>query len=289
MNLDAEKQGTKQETNVMSEKKRILEAIRMRMRRNGMTYQQLARKLKVSEVTVKRYFSEERLPLEALDDVCKALGASLDDMLSDLKAMTFAQIDTFSTRQELALSKDEFLFVVFFMVARGYTFDEIDARLQPRDTARLIRALREMENLELVTFRSNSELRSLVSCNARFSPGGALWTRYSEVGIEEFFKSKFENSDEHFKLAVGYLSEEHAMTIRRKLESLEDEIKAFLASNRIADEKNPRRKFYWIAFGYRPMESSVLQVIAERSKLLNTKSKTKAKSADRTTKEQNAR
>jgi transcriptional regulator with XRE-family HTH domain len=270
---------TEQEVEIMSEKKRILESIRMRMRRNGMTYQQLARKLKVSEVTVKRYFSEERLPLEALDDVCKALGASLDEMLSDLKAMTFAQVDTFSTRQELALSRDEFLFVVFFMVARGYSFEEIDARLQPRDTARLIRALREMEELELVTYRSNQELRSLVSCNARFSPGGALWARYSEVGIEEFFKSKFDKSDEHFKLAVGYLSEEHAMTIRRKLESMEDEIKAFLASNRISDSKNHKRKFYWIAFGYRPMESSVLQVIAERSKLLSNRVKGKSKNS----------
>jgi transcriptional regulator with XRE-family HTH domain len=270
---------TEQDVEIMSEKKRILESIRMRMRRNGMTYQQLARKLKVSEVTVKRYFSEERLPLEALDDVCKALGASLDEMLSDLKAMTFAQVDTFSTRQELALSRDEFLFVVFFMVARGYSFEEIDARLQPRDTARLIRALREMEELELVTYRSNQELRSLVSCNARFSPGGALWARYSEVGIEEFFRSKFDKSDEHFKLAVGYLSEEHAMTIRRKLESMEDEIKAFLASNRISDSKNHKRKFYWIAFGYRPMESSVLQVIAERSKLLSNRVKGKSKNS----------
>jgi hypothetical protein len=118
-----------------------------------------------------------------------------------------------------------------------------------------------------------------VSCNARFSPGGALWARYSEVGIEEFFKSKFDKSDEHFKLAVGYLSEEHAMTIRRKLESMEDEIKAFLASNRISDSKNHKRKFYWIAFGYRPMESSVLQVIAERSKLLSNRVKGKSKNS----------
>jgi transcriptional regulator with XRE-family HTH domain len=253
----------------MSEKKRILEALRMRMRRNGTTYQQLAQKLKVSEVTVKRYFSEERLPLEMLDDVCRALDAGLDEMLADLKALNYAQIDTFSLAQEVALSESEFLFVVFFMVARGYSFDEIDSGLQPRDTAALIRALRTLEELELVTYQSNKDLRSLVSCNARFSPGGALWKKYGTVGISEFFNSTFEKPDEHFKLAVGYLSEEHALTIRRKLDSLEDEIKAFLAASRISPRKQSKQKFYWIAFGFRPMASSVLQTIAEKSKVLS--------------------
>lgn len=253
----------------MSEKKRILEAIRMRMRRNGTTYQQLAKKLKVSEVTVKRYFSEERLPLELLDDVCKALDAGLDEMLSDLKSLNYAQIDTFSSAQELALSENEFLFVVFFMVARGYTFEEIDAGLQPKDTPAVVRALRRLEELELVAYPSNSELRSLVSCNARFSPGGSLWKKYSAVGVEEFFNSTFEKPDEHFKLAVGYLSEEHAATIRRKLDTLEDEIKAFLAANRISSRKQGKQKFYWIAFGFRPMASSVLQTIAEKSRLIS--------------------
>jgi transcriptional regulator with XRE-family HTH domain len=253
----------------MSEKKRILEAIRMRMRRNGTTYLQLAKKLKVSEVTIKRYFSEERLPLEMLDQVCRALDAGLDDMLSDLKAYNYAQIDTFSESQEEALGANEFLFVVFFMVARGFSFAEIDAGLQPRDTAALVRALRELEELQLVQYQSDSDLRSLVSCNARFSPGGALWKKYSAVGIEEFFSSDFEKADEHFKLAVGYLSHEHAMTIRRKLDSLEDEIKAFLAASRISPRGHGKQKFYWIAFGFRPMASSVLQTIAEKSRLLN--------------------
>lgn len=252
----------------MSEKKRILEAIRMRMRRDGITYAKLANKLSVSEVSVKRYFSEERLSLDLLDDVCRALGATLDELLAEFKAVAHVQKDTFTEDQEKALADDEFLFVLFFMVARGYSFPAIDARFENKETAKIIKALRDLENLQLIEYPSNNELRTLVSSNAHIRPGGSMWKKYSAVSIQEFFNSNFQRGNEYFKLSLGYLTEENAKQLKKKFELLEDEIKTMLVVGQVTAKDVQKKQFYWIATCFRPMESSVLEVIAERSKLI---------------------
>lgn len=253
----------------MSEKKRILGAVRMRMRRDGMTYAQLAKKLSISEVSVKRYFSEERLSLDTLDEICKALNASLEELLAELKSLAHVQIDTFSHEQEQALAADEFLFNLFFMVARNYSFDAIEARFSKRSTpAKVIKGLRELETLRLIEYRSNKELRTLVSSNAQIKPGGALWKKHSAAGIKEFFDSSFSKSNEFFKLSIGYISDENAKHLKKKFELIEDEIKTMLAIESVTNKNSSNKKFYWIVSSFRPMESSVLEVIAERSKFL---------------------
>lgn len=251
----------------MSEKKRILEALRMRMRRDGMTYAQLAQKLSVSEVSVKRYFSEERLTLDMLDEVCAALGATLEELFADLRQLSEVQRQTFTEEQEFALAKDEFLFVLFFVVSRGFSFDELIEKFSSLKPAKLIKGLRELESLGLVSYPSNGQLRSLVSCNAQIRPGGPLWKRYSAVGIERYFDSKFSAANEYFSLSLGYLSERSIKILKGKFETLENEIKMLLTLEQLSEKSRERRRFYWLATSFRPMESSVLETIAERSKL----------------------
>jgi transcriptional regulator with XRE-family HTH domain len=252
----------------VSEKKKLLEAIRMRLRRDAITYGQLAEKLKVSEVTVKRYFSEERLPLEVVDEICGFLGCGILELLGDLKIEVREQKDTFTAEQERALADDDVLFVLFFMVARGLTFDQILENIQKKNAAVLVKALRELEHLGLVSYPTNEELRPLVSCNARISPGGALWKKYSQAGIEEFYSNQFSHANEYFRLHFGYLSEENVRTLRRKMENLEDEIKSLLALNGGLKRAGDPKKFYWVTQAFRPMPTSVLQLVAEKSNLI---------------------
>ncbi|MEY4065156.1 MAG: hypothetical protein RIR26_1364 [Pseudomonadota bacterium] len=240
----------------------------MRLRRDAITYGQLAEKLKVSEVTVKRYFSEERLPLEVIDEICRILGCGLLELMADLKSEIREQKDTFTPEQEKALASDEVLFVLFFMVARGLTFAQIVETVQKKDTALVVKALRELEHLELVSYPTNEELRPLVSCNARISPGGALWKKYSSAGIEEFYSNHFSHANESFRLHFGYLSDENVRMLKRKMENLDDEIKSLLALNGGLKRSGSSKNFYWVTHAFRPMPTSVLQLISEKSSLI---------------------
>ena len=61
----------------MNQKSKLLQAIRLRLKSLNMTYATLGEKLGISEVTVKRYFSEERMTLDTLDDICRVLDVEI--------------------------------------------------------------------------------------------------------------------------------------------------------------------------------------------------------------------
>ena len=252
----------------MSEKKRILESIRLRMRRDNLTYAQLAKKSKVSEVSVKRYFSEERLSLDTLDSICTALGASLEELLNDFKNSAKEEKTSFTEEQEQALANDEFLFVLFFIVARGYSYQSIMKKLHNKRPAEVIKGLRDLELLRLIEFRSEQNLRPLVSSNAGIKPGGALWKKYSSIAANNFFDCLFSQKDEYFSLSLGYLTEASEKQLRTKFEKIEVEIDTLLSLHKDPKKSNEKVKFFWIANSYRPMTSSILETLATKSKLL---------------------
>lgn len=255
----------------MSEKKKIHAAVKLKMRRDGITYAHLAKKLSVSEITVKRYFSEERLTLDTLDQICSALKTSLDELMADLKLASQMQKERFTREQELALAKDEFLFVLFYVVARKFSYEEILRKLSRHKPAKIIRGLRELEELNLIEFNSEKELRTLVSSNAAIRPGGPLWNQYSSVAIREFFESNFSGKNEYFDLSIGFLSVAGQERIRHLIEKVQKEIHALLQVENNTRGARDEGEFLWIASCYRPVGFSMLEVIAEKSKYLSNK------------------
>src|SRR5688572_12662090 len=58
----------------------IIEAIKQQLRRRGITYQALAKHLKVSEPTVKRDLARGNFTLARLDSICEILGVSIAEL-----------------------------------------------------------------------------------------------------------------------------------------------------------------------------------------------------------------
>lgn len=253
----------------MSEKTKILAAIKLRMRRDGMTYASLAKKLSVSEVTVKRYFSEQRLSLDSLDEICSVLNVTLDELMAELKASLQVQKEKFTQEQELALAKDEFLFILFYVVARKLSYQEILKRLSHHKPSKIIRGLRALEALQLVDFETEEKLRALVSSNAEILPHGPLWNRYSSVAINEFFASAFTGKNEFFDLSIGFVSKSGHGRVRQIIEKAQSEIHALLRLENSSSSARREGEFLWIASCYRPVGFSMLEIIAEKSQVLS--------------------
>src|SRR5688572_27325651 len=61
----------------------IVDAIKRRLRAQGITYQTLAKRLKVSEPTVKRDLSRGDFSLKRLDVICEVLGVTITDLVNE--------------------------------------------------------------------------------------------------------------------------------------------------------------------------------------------------------------
>lgn len=239
-------------------KKLIFSAIRLRMKISGMTYAELAKHLNVSETSVKRYFSEERMTVDTLDSICVALQTPLDAMLAEYKKSSPENAKSFTIEQEDALAASEQLFAIYFMVAGGWGFDDI-VKNHEISPAELTRTLRELEDLELVSFQTNAALLALLPIDAEWRVEGPLFKKFKAQAVHEFFDSDFMAANELLKLTFGPMLPDSAQIVRKKMISLQNEIQKIVEidSKHITDIA--AASGYWFVTALRPMSFSVIR------------------------------
>src|SRR5262245_51595697 len=66
---------------VVSESARIIEALKRSLKNRGLTYRDLARKVGLSEASIKRVFAEETFSLQRLEHICLAIGLSVSELV----------------------------------------------------------------------------------------------------------------------------------------------------------------------------------------------------------------
>src|SRR4051794_13722501 len=62
----------------------IFEALKRTLRAKGITYRELARRMEISEPTVKRIFHDRNCKLDRLLEICEAAGVELENVMGSL-------------------------------------------------------------------------------------------------------------------------------------------------------------------------------------------------------------
>ena len=65
----------------MADSRTLLKHLKARLREQGITYRELAQRLRLSEPTVKRDLSRGRFSLQRLDRICEVLNLTLEELL----------------------------------------------------------------------------------------------------------------------------------------------------------------------------------------------------------------
>ena len=65
----------------MSETAAIIEALKRDLKRRGLTYRDLAKKVGLSEASVKRVFASKSFTLQRLESMCAAVGTSVSELV----------------------------------------------------------------------------------------------------------------------------------------------------------------------------------------------------------------
>jgi len=83
----------------------LIQVLRSEIRAANMTYKQLAKRLDMSESSVKRVFLQGDMSLSGLEQICKAVGVSMEDVLCPA-ADCAPHADTLTLDQERSLVRD---------------------------------------------------------------------------------------------------------------------------------------------------------------------------------------
>ncbi|MGH8703206.1 MAG: helix-turn-helix domain-containing protein, partial [Burkholderiales bacterium] len=145
----------------MTEVAQITASLKKALRARGVTYAQLALRLRLSEASVKRLFWRGSFTLERLERICEYLDLDFYE-LARMSRRDGAVIFEPSLDQERALADDPRLFTVFYLLVNDWTLQDICAGYvisEPEGIRLLIR----LDRLKLIRLGINNQVKLLVS------------------------------------------------------------------------------------------------------------------------------
>ena len=182
---------------LVGELKRYLKA-------RGVTYAQLATRLRLSESSVKRLFARETFSLKRFEQICNALGIEIGDLV-ELMNERREYLTELSEEQEAALLSDTKLLLLTYLLINGWATGEIVAAYEigDRELERLLIRLHRAKIIELLPL---NRVKLLTARNFRWRPDGALHKFFERQVQREFLKSAFAGPGEKFAFVGGLLS-----------------------------------------------------------------------------------
>jgi len=166
----------------------LVDGIKLRLRAQGLSYRDLAKRLGLSEPTVKRDLSRGKFTLSRLDRICEALGVDIVDLL---QPQGVAPLTELSEAQEQALVANPKLLVVTYLVVNSWKMSEIVNTFQ-LDHNELSVLLTKLDRLRITDYRPPVRIKKLTGRNFNWRKDGPVHAYFIERVCPEFFNSRFE-------------------------------------------------------------------------------------------------
>ena len=182
----------------------IVDAIKRRLRAQGITYRQMAKRLKVSEPTVKRDLTRGDFSLKRLDEICDFLGTTVADLANEEPARE-QRITQFTDAQERALVADPRLVLLTYLLVNRWTLDEI-IRVVELGENDLVKALLVLDEIGIVKFRPPRGVRLLTARNFAWRKDGPVHAFFLQRVVPDYFRTRFDRTGDEFYFLAGSLS-----------------------------------------------------------------------------------
>ena len=156
----------------MARTKQIVDALKVTLKHQGITYRVLAEKLDVSESTIKQMFANGNFSLNRLDAICDLLEVDLNALLEVSESLE-DRVTSISIENEQALVENRKLLVVGYFLVNHWKVDEIVARYDISETE-IITLLARLDKMRLIELQPNNRVRLLMANNFSWHPNGCL-------------------------------------------------------------------------------------------------------------------
>jgi transcriptional regulator with XRE-family HTH domain len=182
----------------------LVDNLKRELRARNITYAAVAKRLGMSEASVKRMFSQKEFTLSRLDAICELAGIEFSDLARTLAAQD-AVISQLTYEQEREFVENHKLMAVALATLNHWTFEQIIS-FYDFDAAECTRLLARLDRLKFIELMPNNRVRLLVSRAFGWIPDGPIQRFFKEQAQGDFFGSSFDGENELMVLANGALS-----------------------------------------------------------------------------------
>jgi transcriptional regulator with XRE-family HTH domain len=239
----------------------LLDALKRVLREQAITYRELARRLSLSEPTIKRTFSTGQITLDRLQAMCDAVGITLFELSRRAETTARGDVYQLSIAQERRLVRETELFYFFWMLVSRHSLASIRRRYRISDV-KVRRYLAELHAIGILDQRSPERFVLKVPSHVVWNADGPIERLMVQRSVPAFLRGRFRGETEHFRFIVGNLTPRSAAIFKEQLAELVDRI--FTQSVRDdAMRPDARRTGTLVAFG--PMDFSLRDVMVGAS------------------------
>jgi len=200
----------------------LIRALKATLKSRGITYEELARRLKISHPSVKRLFAEETFTLKRIEEICNVLEIDFFD-LARLARGASTETDEMSSPQEEALAHDARLLGMFYLVFNEWTVDEI-LEVYELSKADCTKLLLQLDKLRLIELGANNAVRLRVPKTLRLQRNGPIRRSHGKSVVSDFLQVDFAAMGGFFRFEFRDLSRASVAHLERKLERIAHEL-----------------------------------------------------------------
>ncbi len=196
----------------------LVEVLKRELKTRGVTYAQVARKLGLSEASVKRMFSRREFTLKRLDQVCQLTHSDFSDLTRILNREE-TLISQLTREQEKEIASSIKLFLVAVCALNHVTPEQI-VELYDLTPAECIQALVRLDRIGFIRLLPNNRIRLLVSRDFTWLPDGPIQRFFKQHAVGDFVRSRFDHPDEFCIAVNGMLSAGSRATMVARLKRI---------------------------------------------------------------------
>jgi len=238
----------------MTNSKTLINNLKRELKRQGISYADLAKLLGIAESTVKKILAKGNFTLERLDQICDALNVELLDLVENVNEEV-TRLSQFTVSQEQRLVDDPVLLVLAYAAINFWTMEDIIHRYALKEH-KIVEKMKILEGFGLLELRANNRIRPLVSNNFQWLPDGPLSEYFRSHFLPEFFDHDFRESGALRLIRYGDLTDQSKKQLERKSLELTELFEQLTYQDRHFQPGNRERKGSALVVAYRSLTIS---------------------------------
>lgn len=211
----------------------LIQVLKGQLKQHKVNYAELAARLKLSESSVKRLFSQGNMSLHRFFEICKIIDLEIDDLVKLLN-LESKQLTELTIAQERLIVSDLKLLLTSVCVCNHWSFEQIIATYR-FEQAELIACLLKLEKIELLELKPENQISLKISPNFKWRKNGPIQAYFEQQIQANFLKSSFNQVGELRIMLTGMLSKNSNQIIQQKLQKLTTEFNQLAKQDKLLD------------------------------------------------------
>jgi transcriptional regulator with XRE-family HTH domain len=199
----------------------MIDALKRQLKVKAVTYAELARRIGLSEASVKRMFAQRSFTLERLEQILEAVGMDFAELVQ-AATDTPQLIAQLTYAQEQEIIGDTKLLVVAVAALNLIPLEEIVAVYKISEVE-AVKYLLRLDKIGFLTLLPNNRVKLLVARTFSWIPNGPIQTYFRGEAYGDFLDARFAGEQEVMKLVSVMLSPRSTKALLERLRQVADE------------------------------------------------------------------